>query len=38
MVYRQPVDDVRVSGVASASSILLITGAVDNDGVVEGSY
>lgn len=31
--YGQPVDLVRVDGVSSATSILLITGAVDDDGV-----
>lgn len=36
--YGEPVDRVRVGGVASATGILLITGAVDNDGVLEGSY
>lgn len=38
IAYRQPVNDVRVSGVTSASSVLLVTSTVDNDRVFEGSY
>lgn len=36
--YGEPVNLVRVNGVASATGVLLITGTVDNDGVFEGSY
>ena len=35
--YRQPVDLVRVGRVASATGVLLVTGTVDNDGVVKGA-
>jgi hypothetical protein len=37
MTYSQPVDDVRVGGVTSATSILLVTGTVDDDGVLKSS-
>lgn len=35
--YGQPVDGVGVSGETSATSILLVTGTVDDDGVLESS-
>lgn len=35
--YRQPDSVVRVSGVSSATGVLLVTSALDNDGVVKGS-
>lgn len=38
MTYGQPVDGVGVYGVASATGVLLVTGTVDDDGVLEGSY
>jgi hypothetical protein len=35
--YGEPVNRVGVCGVASATGVLLITGTVDHDGVVDGS-
>jgi hypothetical protein len=35
--YRQPDDLVRVCGVSSATGVLLVTSALDNDGIVKGS-
>lgn len=36
--YSEPVDRVRVGGVASTTGVLLVTGAIDDDGVLECSY
>lgn len=35
--YGQPVDGVGVGGETSATSVLLVTGTVDDDGVLESS-
>lgn len=36
--YSQPVDNVGVGRVASATGILLVTSSVDEDGVLQRSY
>ena len=35
--HGQPVDDVRVGGAAGATDVLLVTGRVDDDGVLWGA-